>query len=134
MYWPEEKEFIKNSFTRFNLLEIISMIILIILFIFVNDRKIITGIPFLAIILYGMLKNENKRKIINQNLGILGAILFIFGLSFSEHSGNRGNILMIISFLTNIFYYGNKKIEFGYKKITYMFILMFILGIIWTCF
>lgn len=134
MYWPEEKEFIKNSFTRFNLLEIISMIILIILFIFVNDRKIITGIPFLAIILYGMLKNENKRKIINQNLGILGAILFIFGLSFSEYSSNRGNILMMISFLTSIFYYGNKKIEFGYKKITYMFILIFILGIIWTCF
>lgn len=134
MYWPEEKEFIKNSFTRFNLLEIISMIILIILFIFVNDRKIITGIPFLAIILYGMLKNENKRKIINQNLGILGAILFIFGLSFSEYSSNRGNILMMISFLTSIFYYGNKKIEFGYKKITYMFILIFILGVIWTCF
>ncbi|CAK7019486.1 O-antigen ligase family protein [Fusobacterium varium] len=134
MYWPEEKEFIKNSFTRFNLLEIISMIILIILFIFVNDRKIITGIPFLAIILYGMLKNENKRKIINQNLGILGAILFIFGLSFSEYSSNRGNILMMISFFTSIFYYGNKKIEFGYKKITYMFILIFILGIIWTCF
>ncbi|MHD0315499.1 O-antigen ligase family protein [Fusobacterium varium] len=134
MYWPEEKEFIKNSFTRFNLLEIISMIILIILFIFVNDRKIIMGIPFLAIILYGMLKNENKRKIINQNLGILGAILFIFGLSFSEYSSNRGNILMMISFLTSIFYYGNKKIEFGYKKITYMFILIFILGIIWTCF
>ena len=134
MYWPEEKEFIKNSFTRFNLHEIISMIILIILFIFVNDRKIIMGIPFLAIILYGMLKNENKRKIINQNLGILGAILFIFGLSFSEYSSNRGNILMMISFLTSIFYYGNKKIEFGYKKITYMFILIFILGIIWTCF
>ena len=127
-------KFLKIFLSNFNIIELISMIILIILFIFVGDRKIIVGFPFLVIILYGMLKNENKRKIINQNLGILGAILFIFGLSFSEHSGNRGNILMIISFLTNIFYYGNKKIEFGYKKITYMFILIFILGIIWTCF
>lgn len=124
-----------NKFlNEFNIIELISMIILIILFICVDDRKIIIGIPFLVIILYGMLKNKNKREVVNHNLGILGAILFVFGLSFSEYSGNRGNILMIISFLINVFYYKNRKIEFGYKKVMYMFILILFLGIIWTCF
>lgn len=134
MLFFEKKEFFKNFFIRFNFFEIISIIVLIILFIFVSDRKIIVGVPFLVIILYGMLKDKSKREIINQNLGILGAILFLFGLSFSEYSGNRGNILMIISFFTNIFYYKNKKIEFGYKKIMYTFILILFLGVIWTCF
>lgn len=125
---------LKKFSRNFSIIELISMILLTILFIFVGDRKIIIGLPFLVIILYGMLKNENKRKIINQNLGMFGAILYIFGLSFSDYSGNRGNILMIISFLTNIFYYKNTKIELGYKKVMYMFILIFSLGIIWTCF
>lgn len=127
--------FKNNKFVNnFNIIELMSITILMILFIFVNDKKIIIGLPFLAIILYGMLKNKDKREIINKNLGIVGAILFIFGLSFSEYSGDRGNILMIISFLTNVFYYKNKKIELGYKRIMYMFILIFVLGIIWTCF
>lgn len=127
--------FKNNKFlNNFNVVELISITILMILFIFVDDKKIIIGLPFLVIILYGMLKNKDKREIINKNLGIVGAILFIFGLSFSEYSGNRGNILMIISFLTNVFYYKNKKIELGYKKVMYMFILIFILGIIWTSF
>lgn len=130
----EKKEYFKDSFSKFNFFEIISIIVLIISFIFVSDRKIVIGLPFLLIILYGMLKNKDKREIINKNLGIVGAILFIFGLSFSEYSGNRGNILMIISFLTNVFYYKNKKIELGYKKIIYMFILILFLGIVWNFF
>ena len=123
----DKKEYFKDSFSKFNFFEIISIIVLIISFIFVSDRKIVIGLPFLLIILYGMLKNKDKREIINKNLGIVGAILFIFGLSFSEYSGDRGNILMIISFLTNVFYYKNKKIELGYKRIMYMFILIFVL-------
>lgn len=130
----KDNKLFKNFLNNFSITELISIIILIILFICVDDKKIIIALPFLAIILYGMLKNKDKREIINKNLGIVGAILFIFGLSFSEYSGNRGNILMIISFLTNVFYYKNKKIELGYKKIMYMFILIFVLGIIWTCF
>ena len=74
--------FKNNKFVNnFNVIELMSITILMILFIFVNDKKIIIGLPFLAIILYGMLKNKDKREIINKNLGIVGAILFIFGLS-----------------------------------------------------
>lgn len=88
----KDNKLFKNFLNNFSITELISIIILIILFICVDDKKIIIALPFLAIILYGMLKNKDKREIINKNLGIVGAILFIFGLSFSEYSGNRGNI------------------------------------------
>ena len=45
--------FKNNKFVNnFNVIELMSITILMILFIFVNDKKIIIGLPFLAIILY----------------------------------------------------------------------------------
>lgn len=128
------KKIIEESIKKFNILEIISMIVLIVMFITVGDRELIYGIPFLFVILFSMVKNKEKREIIFRNIGLVGVVLFLLGFSFSDHSGNRGNCLMILSFIIKIFYYKDRKIEFGEKKIMYLFFMILFLGILWTSF
>lgn len=121
-----------ETLKNFNLIEKISILILLILFIFVNDKNLIIGIPFLLLLTYSFIKDKTKREIIIENIGIVGAVLYLLGFSFSDYSSNRGSCLMILSFLFQIFY--KKKIEFGEKKIMYMFFFILIFGCIWTSF
>lgn len=118
---------------KFNFIEKISILILLIVFIFVNDKQLIIGVPFLLVIIYSFIKDKEKRQIIIDNIGIVGIILYLLGFSFSDYSNNRGSCLMILSFLFQIFYKKN-KIEFGEKKIMYMFFFILIFGSIWTLF
>lgn len=118
---------------KFNLIEKISIFVLLILFIFVNDKTLIIGIPFLLLLIYSFTRDKAKREVIIENIGIVGVVLYLLGFSFSDYSSNRGSWLMILSFLFQIFY-KKKKIEFGEKKIMYMFFFILIFGCIWTSF
>lgn len=122
-----------ETLKNFNLIEKISISILLILFAFVDDKRLIIGIPFLLILIYSFIKDKNKREIIIDNIGMLGVILYLLGFSFSDYSSNRGSFLMILSFIFQVFY-KKKKIEFGEKKIMYMFFFILIFGCIWTSF
>lgn len=124
---------LKENFKKFNFIEQISILILLILFTWVNDKKLIIGIPFLLILIYSFIKDKQKREIIIENVGIIGIILYLLGFSFSDYSNNRGSTLMILSFFFQIFYKKN-KIEYGEKKIIYMFFFILVFGSIWTCF
>ena len=80
---------------KFNLIEKISIFVLLILFIFVNDKTLIIGIPSLLLLIYSFIKDKTKREIIIENIGIVGAVLYLLGFSFSDYSSNRGSCLMI---------------------------------------
>ncbi|MGX6591097.1 O-antigen ligase family protein [Cetobacterium ceti] len=114
-----------------SILKKITLGILILIGLTIRDKDIYVALPFLIYVLWGNIKDSDKREKIIKWIGLIGAAYTVLGFSFEGFITNRGSFLIIISLIFNYTFY-KKKIKLPYKPIIYGYFTIFILGIIWN--